>query len=73
MKPLNVVDHHHYFVYSEDEENGEGPRFDAYLTEEGEAGVWSPQSNQSWPADNYKTAKFIAEKMAKTHRELNPR
>jgi hypothetical protein len=73
MKPTNVTDHRHYFVYPEDEEEGEGPRFDAYITKEGLTGVWCVHTDSVFPTDNYKTAKFIAAKMAQSHRELYPR
>jgi hypothetical protein len=71
MKPINVEHHEHFFIYGEDKE--EGPRFDAYVTKDGESGVWSPQTDQCWPADSFAQAKAIAKKMAETHASLTPK
>lgn len=78
MKPRNVIDHDHYFAYCDeyglpgrDDDDITG-RYDACLTRDDGAGVWSPASGMWWPMKDYEFAKKVAEKMAALYAEYHP-
>lgn len=73
MKPQNVLEHRHYFAFEDDEENGDGVRFDACNTRDDGAGVWSPQSGKWWPQKSYERAQNVAKNMSEFYAEMNPR
>lgn len=73
MKPQNVLEHDHYYAYEEDEETGDGIRYDACDTRDDGAGVWSPQTGKWYPQKDYATAQTVASIMASIYAEHHPR
>lgn len=78
VKPQNVIDHDHYFAYLDengvplDLEDDITGRYDACLTRDDGAGVWSPASGRWWPTETYEKAKMQAEHMAATFAKMHP-
>jgi hypothetical protein len=67
MKPQNVIDHEHFFINEDDD--GNGPRFDACLTRDNGAGIWSPQTGLWHPMKSYNQARKVAAIMASLYLE----
>jgi hypothetical protein len=76
MKPQNVTDHDHFFVYIDNEglsiDEYDHIRYDACLTKDDGAGIWSPHSGMWFPQPSYERACRVAHYMAEYYEQYHP-
>lgn len=68
MKPKSTVTHEHFFaVEPGDDDPGVSGRYDAYETEDGKFGVWSPVTDLHWETKSFAEARRMARAMAEEY------